>query len=529
MSCLKLSEINGFRLIAQLPFSTAFFLRPSRRLFSVPIWQLIPPLNLRTVRLGNFNAQKLFDSDWVGLARPDRGGERRGHPDSWTHGSAVLRWRRNHQNGFTINGTTWSKRVRRYRNREGSLASVYAAPLGMGTNQTTGATYMAVEGGGTRLAAPATPQTSLSLYWGSMDGKPFNMNSFAVTIDNYTLAGADLVAMGIEVGVGAPATNSILQANQLVTITGLESLSRLRRSTSTANAFRVQPIITPTVNQTGGALEPSRGAMMMVGFAGLGCAAGPPEHEGSSVGDLIAFASGACNVQGRRRVAPSLFCGQASASSNNPQRAPGLSAACQIKNSNIAARDRPPPWSKTSIGRSPRRSKGNFPTRSTATGLTRQARRRTAGSLRRARQCSFGQLSSTSPNCNGSSMWRSSLRTLGWAVASRQSRRRLGRRTPETAQERLLIVQKAMSTSACFTAAATRIDDRYAGFDPARGSLAVNDVGCPTGRRGRRPSAGACPYRSHTGRMPIRGSTSRSTPAGAVLMRSSMSTRITSG
>jgi hypothetical protein len=86
--------------------------------------------------------------------------------------------------------------------------------------------------------------------------------------------------------------------------------------------------------------------------------------------------------------------------------------------------------------------------------LTRQARRRTAGGRNRARQCSFGQLSSTSPNA-APSMWRSSLRTLQWAVsfgdnpvvALDAGRLKLLRKA--------LIVRKAMSASACFTAAAT--------------------------------------------------------------------------
>src|SRR5580704_14139676 len=42
-----------------------------------------------------------------------------------------------HQNGFTINGMTWSNVSGVAETEKGSLASVYAAPLGMGTNQTT--------------------------------------------------------------------------------------------------------------------------------------------------------------------------------------------------------------------------------------------------------------------------------------------------------------------------------------------------------------------------------------------------------
>ena len=97
------------------------------------------------------------------------------------------------------------------------MPSVYAAPLGMGTSQTTGTTYMAVEGGGTEMATWDTAQTSLSIYWGSIDGTPQNMNSFAVTVDGYTLTGADLVMLGAS-GNGSQTDP---QANQLVTITGL--------------------------------------------------------------------------------------------------------------------------------------------------------------------------------------------------------------------------------------------------------------------------------------------------------------------
>jgi hypothetical protein len=173
-----------------------------------------------------------------------------------------------HQNGFTINGTTWSLVSGVAETEKGSLTGVYAAPLGMGTNQTTGTTYMAVEGGGMEMATFATPQTSISIYWGSIDGNSNNMNSFAVTIDNYTLTGADLVSMFGAAGNGSQIDP---QANQLVSITGLGAFTTAT-FTSTANAFEFS-LVTPTVNQTGGTPEPSTWAMMMVGFGGLGYAA----------------------------------------------------------------------------------------------------------------------------------------------------------------------------------------------------------------------------------------------------------------
>jgi hypothetical protein len=118
------------------------------------------------------------------------------------------------------------------------------------------------------MATFATPQTSISIYWGSTDGNPSNMNSFAVTIDNYTLTGADLVSM---FGASGDGSETDPRANQLVTITGL-GLFTTATFTSTGNAFEFS-LVTPTVNQTGGTPEPSTWAMMIIGFAGLGYAA----------------------------------------------------------------------------------------------------------------------------------------------------------------------------------------------------------------------------------------------------------------
>ncbi len=181
------------------------------------------------------------------------------------------------QNGFTINGTTWSLVSGVAQTEKGSLASVYAAPLGMGTSQTTGTTYMAVEGGGEEMATFATPQTSLSIYWGSIDGNAFNTNSFAVTVDNYTLTGADLVALG----AAGNGSQTDPQANQLVTITGLGPFTTAT-FTSTGNAFEFS-LVTPTLHQTGGTPEPSTWAMMIIGFAGLGYAAARRSTKGRAL------------------------------------------------------------------------------------------------------------------------------------------------------------------------------------------------------------------------------------------------------
>jgi hypothetical protein len=75
------------------------------------------------------------------------------------------------------------------------VAGVYAAPEGMGASTTTGTIYMAVEGGGTEMATFATPQTSLSLYWGSIDGNGGNLKSISIYMGAYTLTGMDLVTM----------------------------------------------------------------------------------------------------------------------------------------------------------------------------------------------------------------------------------------------------------------------------------------------------------------------------------------------
>ena len=226
------------------------------------------PLKLPTADLGNFNMRKILlvttGLTWLALtgAASAAVSLSPGPMDPlYFAGEAA------HQNGFTINGTTWSLVSGAAETEKGSLTGVYAAPLGMGTNQTTGTTYMAVEGGGMEMATFATAQTSISIYWGSIDGTPQNMNSFAVSIDGYTLTGADLVALGA-VGNGSQTDP---QANQLVTITGLAAF-KTATFTSTNNAFEFS-LVTPTINQTGGSPEPSTWAMMMVGFAAVGYAA----------------------------------------------------------------------------------------------------------------------------------------------------------------------------------------------------------------------------------------------------------------
>ena len=74
----------------------------------------------------------------------------------------------------------------------GTTPDVSADPLG------DTLPYMSVEGGGTEQVVFGTARTSISIYWGSIDGNQGgnnNLNTFAITIDGYTLTGADLVAM----------------------------------------------------------------------------------------------------------------------------------------------------------------------------------------------------------------------------------------------------------------------------------------------------------------------------------------------
>ena len=164
-----------------------------------------------------------------------------------------------HQNGFTIDGVTWSLVSGVAETEKGSLTNVFAAPLGMGTNPLTGTTYMSVEGGGTEMATWNTPQTSLALYWGSIDGDG-NINSLSISMGAYTLTGVELATM-----FGADGNGNQVSplGNQLVRITGLDPFTTATFS-STANAFEFSLASIP---------EPSTWAMMALGFAGLGYAA----------------------------------------------------------------------------------------------------------------------------------------------------------------------------------------------------------------------------------------------------------------
>jgi hypothetical protein len=159
------------------------------------------------------------------------------------------------QNNFTLGDITWTLVSGSAATAKGTTPNVSAAPLGMGTGP-DGTTYMSVEGGGVESATWATPQTSLSIYWGSIDGNS-NLNSLAVTVDGYTLTGADLITLG---ALGAGDQTSPAD-NQWVTIAGLGAFTQVSFS-STSNAFEF--------SLGSGVPEPSTWAMMGLGFAGLG-------------------------------------------------------------------------------------------------------------------------------------------------------------------------------------------------------------------------------------------------------------------
>jgi hypothetical protein len=161
---------------------------------------------------------------------------------------------------FTVGGDTWSLLGGSAGVEQGTKAGDYATPLGETTP------YMAVEGGGTEQVVFGAAKTSISIYWGSIDAdepgtsSAGNINSFAITVDGYTLTGADLVALGAK-GDGSQ-TDPL--SNQWVTISGLDPFTTATFS-STKNAFEF--------SLAGGVPEPSTWAMMGLGFAALGYAA----------------------------------------------------------------------------------------------------------------------------------------------------------------------------------------------------------------------------------------------------------------
>jgi len=171
------------------------------------------------------------------------------------------------QNGFTLDGITWTLGSGVAHTDKGTTANVDAAPLGMGTGP-DGTTYMGVQGGSSEVATWTTPQTSLSIYWGSIDGDICgggssscgNLNSISIQLGTTVLTGADLIGMSGVLGEGMQGNSA---DNQLVTIRGLDPFTTVTFAT-TGNAFEFTLASVP---------EPSTWAMMVLGFAGLGYAA----------------------------------------------------------------------------------------------------------------------------------------------------------------------------------------------------------------------------------------------------------------
>jgi PEP-CTERM motif len=160
-------------------------------------------------------------------------------------------------NTFSVGTDKWSLVSGSAGIAVGTTPGISADPLG------DTLPYMAVEGGGTEQVVFGTARTSLSIYWGSIDGNQGgneNLNTLAITVDGFTLTGADLVALGASGrgDEGSPA------GNELVTITGLAPFTTATFS-STHNAFEFA-LGTPVP-------EPATWAMMALGFAGLGYAA----------------------------------------------------------------------------------------------------------------------------------------------------------------------------------------------------------------------------------------------------------------
>jgi len=160
-------------------------------------------------------------------------------------------------NTFSVGTDTWSLLSGSAGIAVATTPGISADPLG------DTLPYMAVEGGGTEQVVFGTARTSLSIYWGSIDGNQGgneNLNTLAITVDGFTLTGADLVALGASGrgDEGSPA------GNELVTITGLAPFTTATFS-STHNAFEFA-LGTPVP-------EPATWAMMALGFAGLGYAA----------------------------------------------------------------------------------------------------------------------------------------------------------------------------------------------------------------------------------------------------------------
>src|ERR1700742_166764 len=158
------------------------------------------------------------------------------------------------ESDFTLGDVTWSLVSGSASTEKGSVAGQYAAPWGMGDT-----TYMSFKKGGTGQATWATPQTRLSIYWGSIDAMNVDgiLNQVSITIDGYTLTGSDLVTLGA-IGNGSQSGPA---NNEWVTITGLSPFTTVDFHDAGKNAFEFSL----------GSWVPERStwAMMAIGFAGF--------------------------------------------------------------------------------------------------------------------------------------------------------------------------------------------------------------------------------------------------------------------
>jgi hypothetical protein len=119
-------------------------------------------------------------------------------------------------NTFSVGTDKWSLVSGTAGIRIGTTPQFSADPLG------DTLPYMSVEANSTEQVVFGTSRTSLSIYWGSIDGNAGgnnNLNSLAITVDGYTLTGGDLVALGA-LGIG---DQNSPKDNQWVTITGLRA------------------------------------------------------------------------------------------------------------------------------------------------------------------------------------------------------------------------------------------------------------------------------------------------------------------
>jgi hypothetical protein len=138
----------------------------------------------------------------------------------------------------------------------GGTSGIYAGGQSIAASPYTDANqtrnYFSAEGGGSVTLTYASPQTSLSLLWGTVDSS--DTRNLITTNDNQTITGSQILAL-----CGAACSDGNTEV--WVTITGLTSFSSVAFSDGGANAFEFNVAAVP---------EASTWLMMLLGFAGLG-------------------------------------------------------------------------------------------------------------------------------------------------------------------------------------------------------------------------------------------------------------------